>query len=134
VISKLIESSIRSRFLVCFLALLFIICGVYVASNSAVDVLPDFAPPQVIIQTEAPGMVAEEVEALVSLPLESALNGAPGIQHVKSISMTGISSITTIFSYGMDIYTCRQLVNASSLLWRDSQKGLERRPCFRLCR
>jgi CzcA family heavy metal efflux pump len=110
-LSYLIEWSIKNRFLVLVLAVVLTVSGYYVASKSSVDVLPDFAPPQINIQTQAPGLVADEVEALISIPLESALNGTPGVTLVKSISQTGISSITVIFEYGCDIYRSRQLVN-----------------------
>jgi CzcA family heavy metal efflux pump len=110
-LSQLIEWSLHNRFLVVVLGVILVVSGCVVASKTNVDVLPEFAPPQIVIQTEAPGLVAEEVESLVSLPLESALNGTPGVALVKSISQTGISIITVVFNYGSDIYLCRQLVN-----------------------
>lgn len=110
-LSSVINWSLHNRFLVVIFAVILISCGYYVSSQSRVDVLPEFAPPQISIQTEAPGLVPEEVETLVSLPLEAALNGTPGVTLVKSISQTGISTITVVFEYGSDIYKCRQLVN-----------------------
>jgi CzcA family heavy metal efflux pump len=109
--NALIDWSARNRFIVVVLAAVLIIGGSLMSLRSDIDVLPEFAPPQVIVQTEAPGLVAEEVETLVSFPLEAALNGTPGVSFVKSISMTGISHITVIFQYGTDIFTARQLVN-----------------------
>lgn len=79
--------------------------------NANVDVLPEFAPPQVVVETEASGLVPEQVEALVSIPLESTLNGMPHVENVRSLSMNGVSIITVIFEYGADIYKARQLVS-----------------------
>src|SRR5262249_18188204 len=84
--------------------------GIYTASHSPMDVFPEFAPPQVTVETEAPGMSAEEVESLVTLRLEHAINGTPGLKTLRSISMPGVSSITAIFSDNTDVYRDRQLV------------------------
>lgn len=110
-LNGLIEWSINKRFIVVVLALAWVIAGVYLTSKTNVDVFPEFAPPQVVVQTEAPGLVAEEVETLVTLPLEVALNGMPGLTQIRSASLVGVSSITIIFSYGTDVYKARQLVN-----------------------
>lgn len=109
-LNRLIEWSLYNRFIVAVLAVILIISGCLVAGQSDVDVLPDFAPTYVMIQTEAPGLVAEEVEAMVSIPLESALNGTPGVTLVKSISQPGVSVVTVIFSYDSDPYVSRTLV------------------------
>lgn len=110
-LNRLIEWSISKRFIVIFMASIWMFVGLYLANNSNVDVFPEFAPPQVVINTEAPGMVAEEVETLVTLPLEVALNGMPGLTHLRSASLVGVSTVTAIFNYGTDIYRARQLVN-----------------------
>lgn len=109
--NNLIEWSARNRFLVIVLAAVLIVWGGFNVANSDVDVLPEFSPPQIIISTEAPGMVAEEVESLVSFPLETAINGTPGVTLIKSVSQSGISIVTVIFRYGTDIYADRQLIN-----------------------
>jgi len=110
-LTHLIRWSIQNRFLVVVLSVVLILSGIYVGLHSTVDVLPEFAPPQITIQTEAPGLVPEEVETLVSLPLEATLNGTPGVTLVRSISQTGISTISVVFAYGSDIYQCRQLIS-----------------------
>lgn len=110
-LNRLIEWSINKRFLVIVMAVIWTAVGLYLANNSNVDVFPEFAPPQVVVQNEAPGMVAEEVETLVTLPLEVALNGMPGLTHLRSASLVGVSTVTAVFSYGTDIYRARQLVN-----------------------
>lgn len=106
----LISWSIRNRFVVLVLAFVLFASGVYLSLDANIDVLPEFAPPQVVVETEAPGMVPEQIEALVSIPLESTLNGMPGVENVRSISLNGVSVITVIFHYGTDIYRARQLV------------------------
>lgn len=110
-LNQLIEWSLQNRFLVVMVGVILVIAGIVVAFDTNIDVLPEFAPPQIVIQTQAPGLVAEEVESLVSLPLEAALNGTPNVTLVKSISQAGISTITCVFVFGTDIYLDRQLVN-----------------------
>jgi len=109
-LNRLIRWSIDNRFMVLCLAAIFVTAGIYLGMHMDVDVLPDFAPPKVEIQTEAPGMVAQEVESVVSMPLEAAINGTPGVTWVKSISMAGISKLSIVFQDGTNIYTDRQLV------------------------
>ncbi len=74
------------------------------------DVFPNFAPPQVEIQTEAPGLAPEEVESLVTRPIESAINGTPGLAALRSSSAVGISLVWAVFSDNTEIYRARQLV------------------------
>lgn len=110
-LNGLISWSIHNRLIVIVLAIAMCACGIYLSLNASIDVLPEFAPPQVIIETQAPGLVPDQVEALVSIPLESNMNGMPGVDHVRSLSMTGVSVITVTFDYGTDIYKARQLVS-----------------------
>lgn len=110
-INGIIKWSLENRLIVIALGLIFFIFGAISTVQTPVDVLPEFAPPQVVIQTEAPGLAAEEVESLVTIPLESALNGTSRIQAVRSGSIEGLSFITVVFNWGTDIYLARQLVN-----------------------
>src|SRR6185437_3856019 len=109
--NALIDWSARNRMVVVVLAVVLIIWGGFNVADANMDVLPEFSPPQVIVETDAPGLVAQEVEALVSFPLETSINGTPGVNHVKSVSQAGVSLITVIFNYGTDVYLARQLVN-----------------------
>lgn len=85
--------------------------GGVVLERMPVDVFPEFAPPQVVIQTEAPGMAPVDVESLITYPLESAINGSPGVDSVRSKTSVGLSTITVVFGAGTDIYLDRQLIN-----------------------
>lgn len=109
-LSAIIKWSIARRWLVILGALLITLWIIRVATQMPVDVFPSFAPPQVEIQTEAPGLAPEEVEALVTLPIESALNGTPWVETVRSSSAVSISVVRVIFDWGTDIYQARQLV------------------------
>lgn len=109
-LSTVIKWSIARRWLVILAAALVTVWIFRVASQMPVDVFPSFAPPQVEIQTEAPGLAPEEVESLVTLPIESAINGTPGVTTVRSSSAVSISVVRVIFNWGTDIYQARQLV------------------------
>ncbi|OOO02605.1 MAG: Cobalt-zinc-cadmium resistance protein CzcA [Chromatiales bacterium USCg_Taylor] len=104
-----VESSLRFGGVVIVVASLVAVYGIYVAGRVKLDVFPEFAPPQIVIQTEAPGLSAEEVEALVTRPVEYALNGTPELEVIYSQSIQGLSVVTTIFREDADIYRVRQL-------------------------
>ncbi len=102
--------SIAQRWLVVFGAIALTIWSLHTVSRMPLDVLPNFAPPQVEVQTEAPGLASEAVESLVTLPLESAVNGTPGVEVVRTSSAVGISVLRVVFKWGTDPYQARQLV------------------------
>jgi Cu/Ag efflux pump CusA len=107
----LIAWSLQNRLLVLAITLILCISGSYVLQQMPVDVFPEFAPPQVVIQTEAPGMSPQDVETLITYPLESSINGTPGVSNVRSKTSAGLSTITVIFNDNTDIYRDRQLIN-----------------------
>src|SRR5512132_1946218 len=109
-LGRLVGFSLENRFVVVVLAIVLLGAGIWVAARSPMDVFPEFAPPQVTVETEAPGLSAEEVESLVTLRLELAIGGTPGLKTLRSLSMPGVSSITAIFRDNTDVYTDRQLV------------------------
>lgn len=109
-LSKLVTFSLRHRWVVLILAATIIAYGAFTTTRIKLDVFPEFAPPMVVIQTEAPGFSPEQVEALVSSPLEAALNGTPQLASIRSESIQGLSAITLIFDERADIYRVRQSV------------------------
>lgn len=109
-LNRLIFWSLTQRRLVAFIALALFVLGTFAVSRLPLDVFPEFAPPQVVIQTEAPGLAPEEVESLVTIPLESALAGVARLTDLRSRSAIGLSVVTVVFAWGTDVYRARQLV------------------------
>lgn len=109
-LNAIVRSSLRFRGIVIALACALLGYGLYSLTQARYDVFPEFAPPQVVIQTEAPGLAPEQVEVLVTQPIENAINGAPGIEALRSGSIQGLSVVTVVFSAQGDIYRDRQVV------------------------
>ncbi|MBY0273231.1 MAG: efflux RND transporter permease subunit [Alphaproteobacteria bacterium] len=109
--TSLIAWSLNNRFLVLAFTLIVVIWGGYTLQRMPVDVFPEFAPPQVVIQTEAPGISPQDVETLITYPLESIINGTPGVAHVRSKTAAGLSTIVVVFNENTDVYRDRQLIN-----------------------
>src|SRR5215475_5098903 len=105
--------SLRSRGVVLALAAALLVYGTWSAAHVKLDVLPDFAPPQVEVQTEAPGLSPEQVEALVTQPLEQAVAGLTGLESLRSESIQGLSVMRVVFAEGADPQAVRQFVAES---------------------
>jgi len=108
--SWLVSTSLRFRVVVLALSILLIVFGIRTLRTTPLDVFPEFALPLVEIQTEAPGLSTEEVEIMVTMPLENALNGTPWVKIIRSKSVLGLSSVVLIFQEGTDLIRARQLV------------------------
>ncbi|MEI7534566.1 MAG: efflux RND transporter permease subunit [Verrucomicrobiae bacterium] len=109
-LKRLVEISLGARGVVITLALGFIAYGLFVTTHAKLDVFPEFVQPQATVQTEAPGLAPEQVEALVTRPVENALNGAGDLDSIRSESIQGLSVVTAVFKEGTDIHIARQML------------------------
>ena len=109
-LNHVIQFALRNRLLIMGVALVAMVLGAVAAAALPVDVLPNLTRPRVVVVTESPGLAPEEVEQLVTIPLESAINGAAGVIAVRTESHFGLSIVNVEFEWGSDVYLARQLV------------------------
>ena len=110
-LNKIIQYSLHNRLVIILASVVLLLWGTYTAYKMEVDVFPDLTAPTVVVMTEAPGMAPEEVERMVTFPIETAVNGATDVRSVRSSSTTGFSVVSIQFEWGTNIYTDRQIVS-----------------------
>lgn len=124
----LVSTSLRLRVVVVALMAVVLVVGVRIVRRTPLDVFPEFAPPHVEIQTEVPGLSTAEVEALVTVPIENALNGTPWVQTSRSKSVLGLSSVVLFFQDGTDLQAARQMVQERLALATGALPGVAEPP------
>ena len=110
-LNKIIQFSLDHRLFIILAAILLMVAGLWSANRTDIDVFPDLTAPQVVVMTDAHGMAAEEVERLVTFPIETAVNGATNVRRVRSTSLQGCSFVFVEFDWGMDVFRARQIVS-----------------------
>ena len=109
-LEKLVEASLRYKILVLIIFAVVAFAGLRAITNLPIDAFPDVTPVQVNIYTESPGLAAEDVEQLLTFPIESGMAGLPGVQEIRSVTLFGLSYVSVYFEDDMDIYFARRLV------------------------
>ena len=118
-LNKIIRFSLENRLLVVFGAVMLLFAGGYITSKMEVDIFPELTAPTVVVMTEARGMAPEEVEKLVTFPIETTVNGAANIRRVRSSSSMGFSIVWVEFDWGTNVYDARQTVNERLIAVKD---------------
>ena len=111
-LNNIIKFSLSNKYVILFASVVLVIFGIRTAINMDVDVFPDFTAPTVVVMTDAHGMASEEVERLVTFPIETAVNGATDVRRVRSASSQGFSIVWVEFDWGTDIFKARQIGRA----------------------
>src|SRR5260370_27554799 len=109
-LNRIVNFSMKFRGVVGGLVCVLVGSGIYVPAHPKLDVFPNFVPPQVVVQTEAPGLSPEQVEVLVTRPIENTINGLGNMASLRSESIPGLSVITAVFKEGTDIFIARQML------------------------
>ncbi len=109
-LNKIVQFSLHNRLLMILVFTSLIVAGIFVSNSMDIDVFPDFTAPTVVVMTEAHGMASEEVEKLVTFPIESAMNGSMSVRRIRSSSSTGFSIVFVEFDWGTDLFRARQVV------------------------
>ncbi|MGI8964832.1 MAG: efflux RND transporter permease subunit, partial [Limisphaerales bacterium] len=109
-LNAIVYFSLRFRGVIVALACVLVGYGIYIAAHAKLDVFPEFAPPQVVVQTEAPGLSPDQVEILVTRPIETTINGLGNMESLRSQSIQGLSVVTAVFKSGTDIIVARQML------------------------
>src|SRR5215469_13743118 len=110
-LQALVRFSLKYRLIVIVLASVMVGYGIYVTKNAKLDVFPNFVQPQVVIQTECPGLASEQVELLVTVPIEAMVSGLGDMESLRSESIDGLSVITAVFKENTDVFRARQMLS-----------------------